>query len=97
MGALLVLGSPPLNNPPTTVLSTENSPPNHPSLHSTLRMADFDTASQAFLAWLRQSGADISPKIHLEDLRSRDAGRGVGKYPSAQHGLYRHLELWLHS
>lgn len=42
-------------------------------------MADFDGASQAFLAWLRQSGADISLKIRLEDLRSNNAGRGVGK------------------
>ncbi|KAH9872771.1 hypothetical protein J1614_005165 [Plenodomus biglobosus] len=40
-------------------------------------MADFNSASQAFLTWLRQSGADISPKVQLEDLRSRDAGRGV--------------------
>ncbi|KAI8940807.1 hypothetical protein NX059_002070 [Plenodomus lindquistii] len=40
-------------------------------------MADFDAASQAFLAWLRHSGAEISPKIRLEDLRSKDAGRGV--------------------
>ncbi|KAF1946996.1 SET domain-containing protein [Clathrospora elynae] len=40
-------------------------------------MADFDGASQAFLAWLQQSGAEISPKIRLEDLRNKDAGRGV--------------------
>ncbi|CAE7009231.1 hypothetical protein CFE70_001701 [Pyrenophora teres f. teres 0-1] len=40
-------------------------------------MADFDSASQAFLAWLRKSGAEISPKIKLEDLRNKDAGRGV--------------------
>jgi SET domain-containing protein 6 len=42
-------------------------------------MADFDGASQTFLAWLKQSGAEISPKIKLEDLRNKDAGRGVGK------------------
>ncbi|KAF1837820.1 RuBisCO-cytochrome methylase [Decorospora gaudefroyi] len=40
-------------------------------------MADFDGASQAFLAWLRQSGAEISPKIAPQDLRDKDAGRGV--------------------
>ncbi|RYN17336.1 hypothetical protein AA0113_g12206 [Alternaria arborescens] len=40
-------------------------------------MADFDSASQNFLTWLKQSGAEISPKINLEDLRTKDAGRGV--------------------
>ncbi|KAF2128339.1 SET domain-containing protein [Dothidotthia symphoricarpi CBS 119687] len=40
-------------------------------------MADFDDASQKFLAWLQQSGAEISPKIKLEDLRHAQAGRGV--------------------
>ncbi|KAL6706636.1 Ribosomal lysine N-methyltransferase 4 [Coniothyrium glycines] len=40
-------------------------------------MADFDDASQAFIAWLRQLGAEISPKICLADLRNREAGRGV--------------------
>ncbi|KAH5362170.1 ribosomal lysine N-methyltransferase 4 [Parastagonospora nodorum] len=40
-------------------------------------MADFDGASQAFLAWLQRSGAEISPKIQLEDLRNAQAGRGV--------------------
>lgn len=44
-------------------------------------MADFDRAGQAFLMWLRQSGAEISPKIKLEDLRHAQAGRGVGKWP----------------
>jgi hypothetical protein len=44
-------------------------------------MADFDGASQAFLAWLQQSGAIINPKIKLEDLRHAQAGRGVGKWP----------------
>jgi SET domain-containing protein 6 len=43
-------------------------------------MAEFDGASQTFLAWLKQAGAEISPKITLEDLRNKDAGRGVGKY-----------------
>ncbi|KAH7087597.1 hypothetical protein FB567DRAFT_442801 [Paraphoma chrysanthemicola] len=40
-------------------------------------MADFDGASQAFLAWLQRSGAEISPKIKLADLRHAQAGRGV--------------------
>jgi SET domain-containing protein 6 len=43
-------------------------------------MADFDGASQAFLAWLQQAGAEISPKIKVEDLRNAQAGRGVGKW-----------------
>jgi SET domain-containing protein 6 len=42
-------------------------------------MADFDSASQAFLAWLEASGAEISPKIKLDDLRNAQAGRGIGK------------------
>jgi hypothetical protein len=42
-------------------------------------MADFDSAGQAFLAWLQQSGAEISPKVKLEDLRHAQAGRGVGE------------------
>jgi hypothetical protein len=47
-------------------------------------MSDFDGASQTFLSWLKQSGAEMSPKIALEDLRNKDAGRGVGMsaYPS---------------
>ena len=68
------LGSQPLNNNP-------KYPPPNPS-HTTPNiphMADFDNASQAFLAWLRQSGAEISPRIKLADLRNKDAGRGVGK------------------
>jgi hypothetical protein len=43
-------------------------------------MADFDGDSQSFLAWLQRSGAEISPKIKLEDLRNAQAGRGVGKW-----------------
>jgi hypothetical protein len=42
-------------------------------------MDPFEEASTAFLAWLRSSGADISSKIELKDLRDREAGRGVGK------------------
>jgi hypothetical protein len=52
------------------------------SQQQTLCMADFDGASQVFLAWLKQSGAEISPKIQLQDLRHAQAGRGVGKWPS---------------
>ncbi|KAF2823872.1 SET domain-containing protein [Ophiobolus disseminans] len=40
-------------------------------------MKDFDGASLAFLAWLQRSGAEISPKVKLEDLRDAQAGRGV--------------------
>ncbi|KAJ4988658.1 SET domain-containing protein [Stagonosporopsis vannaccii] len=40
-------------------------------------MADFAGTSQAFLTWLQQSGAEINPKIRLEDLRHAQAGRGV--------------------
>ncbi|KAF3038077.1 hypothetical protein E8E12_001586 [Didymella heteroderae] len=40
-------------------------------------MADFYSAGQAFLTWLQQSGAEISPKIKLEDMRHAQAGRGV--------------------
>ncbi|KAF2854365.1 SET domain-containing protein [Plenodomus tracheiphilus IPT5] len=53
-------------------------------------MADFDTASQALLEWLRRSGADISPKILLEDLRGKDAGRGV----LATHDISEHEVLF---
>lgn len=44
-------------------------------------MADFSGAGQAFLTWLKQSGAEINSKIRLEDLRHAQAGRGVGKCP----------------
>ncbi|CAO2649641.1 Nn.00g070260.m01.CDS01 [Neocucurbitaria sp. VM-36] len=40
-------------------------------------MAGFEDASQAFLAWLRNHGVEISPKIELQDLRHKDAGRGI--------------------
>lgn len=42
-------------------------------------MADFDVTSRKFLDWLKHTGAQINPKIQLEDLRAKDAGRGVGK------------------
>ncbi|KAM3418102.1 Ribosomal lysine N-methyltransferase 4 [Cercospora zeina] len=38
---------------------------------------DFQHASDAFLNWLKNNGATISPKIQLADLRDRAAGRGV--------------------
>ncbi|KAF2203433.1 SET domain-containing protein [Delitschia confertaspora ATCC 74209] len=37
----------------------------------------FQQRSETFLHWLRNSGADISPKIELVDLRQIHAGRGV--------------------
>jgi SET domain-containing protein 6 len=45
-------------------------------------MEDFDGLSQAFLSWLARSGAEISPKVQLQDLRHAGAGRGVGKSQS---------------
>jgi len=63
-------------DPPTIFLPSSTIA--HDNL--TLRMADFDGASQAFLAWLQRSGAEIGPKIQLEDLRNAQAGRGVGKW-----------------
>jgi SET domain-containing protein 6 len=42
-------------------------------------MDPFDEASAAFLLWLKSSGAEISNKIELKDLRNIEAGRGVGK------------------
>ncbi|KAF2841543.1 SET domain-containing protein [Patellaria atrata CBS 101060] len=38
---------------------------------------DFSGLSEAFLSWLSNSSATISPKIAIHDLRSRSAGRGV--------------------
>jgi hypothetical protein len=55
-------------------------------------MEDFDGAGQAFLTWLQQSGAEISPKIKLEDLRHAQAGRGVGKWPFPSTLRLPHLE-----
>ena len=59
-------------------------------------MTDFDGAGQAFVAWLQRSGAEINPKIKLEDLRNTQAGRGVGKLPFSGTGgdqsTYGHKE-----
>ncbi|EME82409.1 uncharacterized protein MYCFIDRAFT_40308 [Pseudocercospora fijiensis CIRAD86] len=38
---------------------------------------DFQSMSDKFLTWLKNTGATISPKIQLADLRDRAAGRGV--------------------
>lgn len=40
----------------------------------------FNKTSHAFLDWLKRSGAEISPKIELKDLRNIQAGRGVGEF-----------------
>ena len=39
---------------------------------------EFQRQSEAFLAWLRRSGANINPAIALQDLRQKAAGRGIG-------------------
>ncbi|KAL9530422.1 Ribosomal lysine N-Methyltransferase [Sphaerulina musiva] len=38
---------------------------------------DFQSASDAFLTWLKNNGATISSSVQLADLRGRAAGRGV--------------------
>ncbi|KAF1957412.1 SET domain-containing protein [Byssothecium circinans] len=40
-------------------------------------MDRFDEASHSFLQWLKSTGAEISSKIELKDLRNIQAGRGV--------------------
>ncbi|KAJ4302737.1 Ribosomal lysine N-methyltransferase 4 [Kalmusia sp. IMI 367209] len=40
-------------------------------------MDAFNEATHVFLDWLKRSGAEISPKIQLKDLRNVQAGRGV--------------------
>jgi hypothetical protein len=39
---------------------------------------EFTNRSAAFMSWLRASGATLSEKIELADLRQQNAGRGVG-------------------
>lgn len=39
---------------------------------------DFVERSNAFVDWLRSSGAKLSDKIEIADLRQQHAGRGVG-------------------
>lgn len=57
-------------------------------------MADdgFEERSNVFMAWLKSTGAEISEKIQLADLRGQNAGRGVGKLLFLQCQLER---LWL--
>jgi SET domain-containing protein 6 len=43
-------------------------------------MDSFNEASHVFLDWLKRSGAEISPKIELKDLRNFQSGRGVGEF-----------------
>ncbi|KAH7122465.1 hypothetical protein B0J11DRAFT_507447 [Dendryphion nanum] len=40
-------------------------------------MSSFEESGRRFLSWLSRTGADISNKIKLEDLRKFNAGRGV--------------------
>ncbi|KAF2638911.1 SET domain-containing protein RMS1 [Massarina eburnea CBS 473.64] len=40
-------------------------------------MDPFDVASCTFLQWLRSTGAEVSGKIELKDLRNIEAGRGL--------------------
>ena len=70
---------------------TKVSLPSTPDLNScilistsifTLKMMDVDDdfaeKSGAFANWLQSSGATLSDKIELADLRQHNAGRGVG-------------------
>lgn len=42
---------------------------------------DFSQKSTAFLNWLRGlHGVSVSSKIHIADMRSRAAGRGIGTF-----------------
>jgi SET domain-containing protein 6 len=45
----------------------------------------FSQQSDTFISWFKGSGATISPKISLQDLRSQNAGRGVGTVLSSSH------------
>jgi N-lysine methyltransferase SETD6 len=51
---------------------------------------DFKTKSEQLITWLESSGAHISPKIELADLRHRSAGRGV----LAKEGIKEDEELF---
>ncbi|MCJ1468982.1 hypothetical protein MMC07_007613 [Pseudocyphellaria aurata] len=45
---------------------------------TTFRDGDFQRKSTEFLTWLRKlRGASVSSKIHIADMRSRKAGRGI--------------------
>lgn len=44
-----------------------------------LQNDDFDQKSATFLKWLQGlHGVRVSTKIHIADMRSRAAGRGIG-------------------
>lgn len=46
---------------------------------ATLEKDDFSQKSAIFLNWLRGlQGVSVSTKIHIADMRSRAAGRGIG-------------------
>ncbi|KAF7192783.1 Ribosomal lysine N-methyltransferase 4 [Pseudocercospora fuligena] len=56
---------------------------------------DFQSTSDKFLTWLKSTGATISSKIQLADLRDRAAGRGVGMaYQLATEDLAEDEELF---
>lgn len=56
--------------------------PPHSTMSSSTHFVDpnsFDRQSEEFMAWLsHRPGVRVSSKIHIADLRSMDAGRGVG-------------------
>jgi SET domain-containing protein 6 len=45
-----------------------------------MEIDDFQSTTEAFLAWLSSVGVRINPKMALKDLRSEGRGRGVGKF-----------------
>ena len=47
-------------------------------------MSDFQTASERFLAWFTSSGGVFCDDLlEIQDLRSKDAGRGIRKCTNA--------------
>lgn len=56
---------------------------------------DFAQHSDDFMSWLkRRPGVSVSSKIQIADLRSQNAGRGVGKFPlKTSPGWNGHLSL----
>lgn len=47
-------------------------------------MSDFQSASERFLAWFRDSGGVFRDDLlEIKDLRSKDAGRGISKCMTA--------------
>lgn len=44
---------------------------------------DFNSKTDAFMAWLSNTGVVLNPKVALVDLRSVGRGRGVGQYISS--------------